>query len=173
MSKIEMEFVGFNNFQNCIAIDGKIIKTQKLNKKNAIQKMKKTPKYLISGGGTGGHIFPAVSIANALRELQPDCEILFVGALGRMENGARAGRRIQNRRTAGERFRQKKYPEKHSHSHQSAEIDVASTENHQELPTRCGSWSGRLCQRRRAESCIKNECTHSVARAKRVCRRNQ
>lgn len=42
-------------------------------------------KYLISGGGTGGHIFPAVSIANALRELQPDCKILFIGALGRME----------------------------------------------------------------------------------------
>lgn len=42
-------------------------------------------KYLISGGGTGGHIFPAVSIANALRELDPDAEILFVGALGRME----------------------------------------------------------------------------------------
>ena len=42
-------------------------------------------KYLISGGGTGGHIFPAVSIANALRELDPTCEILFVGALGRME----------------------------------------------------------------------------------------
>ena len=40
---------------------------------------------LISGGGTGGHIFPAVSIANALRELDPTCEILFVGALGRME----------------------------------------------------------------------------------------
>jgi UDP-N-acetylglucosamine--N-acetylmuramyl-(pentapeptide) pyrophosphoryl-undecaprenol N-acetylglucosamine transferase len=42
-------------------------------------------KYLISGGGTGGHIFPAVSIANALREADPTCEILFVGALGRME----------------------------------------------------------------------------------------
>lgn len=42
-------------------------------------------KYLISGGGTGGHIFPAVSIANALRETDPDCDILFVGALGRME----------------------------------------------------------------------------------------
>ena len=42
-------------------------------------------KYLISGGGTGGHIFPAVSIANALRELDPNAEILFVGALGRME----------------------------------------------------------------------------------------
>ena len=42
-------------------------------------------KFLISGGGTGGHIFPAVSIANALREVDPKCEILFVGALGRME----------------------------------------------------------------------------------------
>ena len=42
-------------------------------------------KVLISGGGTGGHIFPAVSIANALREMDPNCEILFVGALGRME----------------------------------------------------------------------------------------
>jgi UDP-N-acetylglucosamine--N-acetylmuramyl-(pentapeptide) pyrophosphoryl-undecaprenol N-acetylglucosamine transferase len=42
-------------------------------------------KVLISGGGTGGHIFPAVSIANALRAIDPNCEILFVGALGRME----------------------------------------------------------------------------------------
>ena len=40
---------------------------------------------IISGGGTGGHIFPAVSIANAIRMKQPDAEILFVGALGRME----------------------------------------------------------------------------------------
>lgn len=42
-------------------------------------------KYLISGGGTGGHIFPAVSIANAIKELDPQAEILFIGALGRME----------------------------------------------------------------------------------------
>lgn len=40
---------------------------------------------IISGGGTGGHIFPAISIANALKRLEPGCEILFVGALGRME----------------------------------------------------------------------------------------
>ncbi|NCD71380.1 undecaprenyldiphospho-muramoylpentapeptide beta-N-acetylglucosaminyltransferase [Mucilaginibacter agri] len=40
---------------------------------------------IISGGGTGGHIFPAVSIANALKALDPATEILFVGALGRME----------------------------------------------------------------------------------------
>lgn len=42
-------------------------------------------KVLISGGGTGGHIFPALSIANALRRRLPDTEILFVGAEGRME----------------------------------------------------------------------------------------
>lgn len=40
---------------------------------------------IISGGGTGGHIFPAVSIANAIRAKYPDADILFVGALGRME----------------------------------------------------------------------------------------
>ena len=40
---------------------------------------------IISGGGTGGHIFPAVSIANAIRALEPDSKILFVGAEGRME----------------------------------------------------------------------------------------
>lgn len=43
------------------------------------------PRIIISGGGTGGHIFPAISIANAIKELCPDAEILFVGAEGRME----------------------------------------------------------------------------------------
>ena len=40
---------------------------------------------IISGGGTGGHIFPAISIANKLKELNPESEILFVGAEGKME----------------------------------------------------------------------------------------
>jgi UDP-N-acetylglucosamine--N-acetylmuramyl-(pentapeptide) pyrophosphoryl-undecaprenol N-acetylglucosamine transferase len=40
---------------------------------------------IISGGGTGGHIFPAIAIANAFRERHPDADILFVGAEGRME----------------------------------------------------------------------------------------
>ena len=40
---------------------------------------------IISGGGTGGHIFPAISIANALKEVNPETEILFVGAEGKME----------------------------------------------------------------------------------------
>lgn len=47
--------------------------------------MKKSPKILVSGGGTGGHIFPALSIANAVRRRHPDAEILFVGAENRME----------------------------------------------------------------------------------------
>jgi UDP-N-acetylglucosamine--N-acetylmuramyl-(pentapeptide) pyrophosphoryl-undecaprenol N-acetylglucosamine transferase len=45
----------------------------------------KRRKVIISGGGTGGHIFPAISIANALRNLDPEIDILFVGAEGRME----------------------------------------------------------------------------------------
>ena len=47
--------------------------------------MNENLRIIISGGGTGGHIFPAVSIANAIKELCPDTEILFVGAEGRME----------------------------------------------------------------------------------------
>jgi UDP-N-acetylglucosamine--N-acetylmuramyl-(pentapeptide) pyrophosphoryl-undecaprenol N-acetylglucosamine transferase len=42
-------------------------------------------KIIIAGGGTGGHIFPAVAIANALRKQEPDISVLFVGAKGRME----------------------------------------------------------------------------------------
>lgn len=45
----------------------------------------KAIKAIISGGGTGGHIFPAVSIAHKLKELNPDTQILFVGAQGKME----------------------------------------------------------------------------------------
>ncbi|MES2417995.1 MAG: undecaprenyldiphospho-muramoylpentapeptide beta-N-acetylglucosaminyltransferase [Bacteroidota bacterium] len=47
--------------------------------------MNNFPKIIISGGGTGGHIFPAIAIANALKVIVPNCEILFVGAKGRME----------------------------------------------------------------------------------------
>lgn len=48
--------------------------------------MKKVPiRVIISGGGTGGHIFPAISIAGAIKAKYPDSDILFVGAAGRME----------------------------------------------------------------------------------------
>lgn len=47
--------------------------------------MRNNLRIIISGGGTGGHIFPAISIANAIKEKCPDTQILFVGAEGRME----------------------------------------------------------------------------------------
>jgi UDP-N-acetylglucosamine--N-acetylmuramyl-(pentapeptide) pyrophosphoryl-undecaprenol N-acetylglucosamine transferase len=45
----------------------------------------KNKNIIISGGGTGGHIFPAISIANAIKKIEPDTNILFVGALGKIE----------------------------------------------------------------------------------------
>jgi UDP-N-acetylglucosamine--N-acetylmuramyl-(pentapeptide) pyrophosphoryl-undecaprenol N-acetylglucosamine transferase len=42
-------------------------------------------KVIISGGGTGGHVFPAIAIANAIKKIVPDAEILFIGALGKLE----------------------------------------------------------------------------------------
>src|SRR5215475_13280660 len=47
--------------------------------------MKLSKRIIIAGGGTGGHIFPAIAIANALKKIEPAIEILFVGAKGRME----------------------------------------------------------------------------------------
>lgn len=52
---------------------------------NQVKNFNQHKKIIISGGGTGGHIFPAISIANALKTLQPGIDILFVGATGRME----------------------------------------------------------------------------------------
>jgi UDP-N-acetylglucosamine--N-acetylmuramyl-(pentapeptide) pyrophosphoryl-undecaprenol N-acetylglucosamine transferase len=54
-------------------------------KEKKYMNLQKHKRIIISGGGTGGHIFPAISIANALRKIEPDTEILFVGAEGRME----------------------------------------------------------------------------------------
>ena len=50
-----------------------------------IIRMERNLRIIISGGGTGGHIFPAISIANAIKQLEPTANILFVGSLGRME----------------------------------------------------------------------------------------
>src|SRR3954452_22353547 len=42
-------------------------------------------RFIVAGGGTGGHIFPAIAIANAIKQTRPDSEFLFVGAKGKME----------------------------------------------------------------------------------------
>jgi UDP-N-acetylglucosamine--N-acetylmuramyl-(pentapeptide) pyrophosphoryl-undecaprenol N-acetylglucosamine transferase len=58
---------------------------------------------IIAGGGTGGHIFPAIAIANAVKKLRPDAQILFVGAKGKMEmeKVPQAGYEIQGLDIAG------------------------------------------------------------------------
>nr|MCS3816070.1 UDP-N-acetylglucosamine--N-acetylmuramyl-(pentapeptide) pyrophosphoryl-undecaprenol N-acetylglucosamine transferase [Mucilaginibacter sp. X4EP1] len=58
---------------------------QSANQKLPLQGVGGGKRIIISGGGTGGHIFPAIAIANALKKLDPDTQILFVGANGRME----------------------------------------------------------------------------------------
>jgi len=65
--------------------------------------LQKHRRVIISGGGTGGHIFPAISIANALKNIDPSTEILFVGAEGRMEmeKVPAAGYRISGLPVAG------------------------------------------------------------------------
>jgi UDP-N-acetylglucosamine--N-acetylmuramyl-(pentapeptide) pyrophosphoryl-undecaprenol N-acetylglucosamine transferase len=54
-------------------------------KEKKYMSLQRHKKVIISGGGTGGHIFPAISVANALRRIDPEISILFVGAEGRME----------------------------------------------------------------------------------------
>lgn len=59
--------------------------------------------FIIAGGGTGGHIFPAIAIANAIKKLQPGASILFVGAKGKMEmeKVPQAGYKIEGLDIAG------------------------------------------------------------------------
>jgi UDP-N-acetylglucosamine--N-acetylmuramyl-(pentapeptide) pyrophosphoryl-undecaprenol N-acetylglucosamine transferase len=61
------------------------LKRRRMTKEKRYMNLQKHHRIIISGGGTGGHIFPAISIANALRKVEPEIEILFVGAEGRME----------------------------------------------------------------------------------------
>jgi UDP-N-acetylglucosamine--N-acetylmuramyl-(pentapeptide) pyrophosphoryl-undecaprenol N-acetylglucosamine transferase len=61
------------------------LKKKKQMKEKKYMNLPRPKKVIISGGGTGGHIFPAISVANALRKIDPAMEILFVGAKGRME----------------------------------------------------------------------------------------
>jgi len=62
-----------------------------------------SPRIIISGGGTGGHVFPAIAIADALRQLRPDAEFLFVGAEGKLEMDRvpAAGYKIEGLNIAG------------------------------------------------------------------------
>src|SRR6185295_18954035 len=74
-----------------------------LKKKRKKKMSRQQRKVIISGGGTGGHIFPAIAIANALKRTDETTEILFIGALGRMEMEKipKAGYRIEGLPIAG------------------------------------------------------------------------
>ncbi|MBS1919450.1 MAG: undecaprenyldiphospho-muramoylpentapeptide beta-N-acetylglucosaminyltransferase [Bacteroidetes bacterium] len=81
-----------------------------MNEKKSDNEVSKSPfrvagglKIIIAGGGTGGHIFPAIAIANALKKTKPDVEILFVGAKGKMEmeKVPQAGYKIEGINIAG------------------------------------------------------------------------
>jgi UDP-N-acetylglucosamine--N-acetylmuramyl-(pentapeptide) pyrophosphoryl-undecaprenol N-acetylglucosamine transferase len=81
-------------------------KDKELKKKQKQQQNKsgmRNRKIIIAGGGTGGHIFPAVAIANALKKQAPDTDILFIGAKGKMEMEKipEAGFRIEGLDIAG------------------------------------------------------------------------
>jgi UDP-N-acetylglucosamine:LPS N-acetylglucosamine transferase len=72
--------------------------------KMKIQMMNSMTKIIISGGGTGGHVFPAIAIAKALREKDRSVHILFVGAEDRMEMQQVPAAGFYDYRSAGERF---------------------------------------------------------------------
>jgi len=74
-----------------------------LAEKQKLKKLSHQIKIIISGGGTGGHIFPAIAIARALEQMRPGTEILFVGANGRMEmeKVPAAGYRIEGLNISG------------------------------------------------------------------------
>ena len=57
----------------------------KKGRKKKLHDNMEAQRFIMAGGGTGGHIFPAIAIANALKKLLPEAEILFVGAKGKME----------------------------------------------------------------------------------------
>ena len=104
-------------------------------------------KIIISGGGTGGHIYPAIAIADALKKREPLIDILFVGAQGRMEmeKVPEAGYPIKGLWISG---LQRKltlsnllFPVKVVHSMIAVQID------YEIISTGCGGWCWRICFR--------------------------
>ena len=119
--------------------------------------MEENLRIIISGGGTGGHIFPAVSIANAIKEQHPEAEILFVGAEGRMEmhRVPAAGYPIKGLPVAG-------FDRKNLLKNISVLYKLAKSQ--------CSSRSRWICQRPYIESSRYDGNPHLVARAEFLCR---
>lgn len=135
--------------------------------------MEKELRIIISGGGTGGHIFPAVSIANAIMELRPDAKILFVGAEGRMEmqRVPDAGYQIIGLPIAG-------FDRKHLWKNVSVVIKLIRSQwkARKVIKNFRAASSGRgrrLRQWADLKDCRNDGCPYSDTRAKFICRSNQ
>jgi hypothetical protein len=104
-------------------------------------------KILMTGGGTGGHVFPAIAIADAIKKLRPDTEFLFVGAIGKMEmeRVPQAGYAIEGLNIAG--ISKEHEFEKPLVPVQTVEKPVESQEDCAEVSAGCGDWYWRICQR--------------------------
>ena len=130
------------------------------------------PRIIISGGGTGGHIFPAVSIANAIKELRPDAEILFVGAEGRMEmqRVPDAGYKIIGLPRC--RVRPKTFMEKCCCYREITAKPVEGAQDSKRIPPASGRRCRRLCQWSYPEGGRHDGGANSDTRAKLLCRSN-
>jgi UDP-N-acetylglucosamine--N-acetylmuramyl-(pentapeptide) pyrophosphoryl-undecaprenol N-acetylglucosamine transferase len=130
-------------------------------------------KVIISGGGTGGHIYPAIAIANALKAIDPTIQILFVGALGKMEmeKVPRAGYEIIGLPISGIKRELSvdniSFPFKLTRSLLKARSIIKS------FQTQYRHWSGRICQRAFVDDCLVNGYSYFDSRTKLVCRHYQ
>ena len=102
------------------------------------------PRVIVSGGGTGGHIFPAISIANAVKKRWPNSEILFVGADNRMEM-ERVPRQISYRGLPVAGFDRKR-PLKNIAVGVKLLRSMKNTRHHTDVQARCGCGRGWICQ---------------------------
>ena len=123
--------------------------------------MEEKLRIIVSGGGTGGHIFPAVSIANAIKELYPDTEILFIGAEGRMEmqRVPAAGYKIIGLPVAG-------FDRKHL-------LKTDGPQNHKGFQASCCCRRRRLCQWSYPENGRHDGYSHADTGTKFLCRSHQ
>ena len=137
--------------------------------------MEKELRIIISGGGTGGHIFPAVSIANAIIELRPDAKILFVGAEGRMEmqRVPDAGYEIIGLPIVG--FDRKRLWKNIAvlGNHQTDTQPMEGAQYHQELPSASSGRRRRLRQWSHVEDRWNDGSAYLDTGAELVCRSHQ
>jgi UDP-N-acetylglucosamine--N-acetylmuramyl-(pentapeptide) pyrophosphoryl-undecaprenol N-acetylglucosamine transferase len=137
---------------------------------------KETHRIIISGGGTGGHIYPAIAIADAIKKLEPDAEILFVGATGRMEmeKVPSAGYRIKGLPIAG---LQRGYSPSALISNLALPIrllkSIREAAEYSGILSPCSRWCRRVCQRTASVGGRSPKDTLLFTGTEWICRKNK